>query len=767
MFAQRVVKPQTKKGAHSINQLEPQRSTFSTRPLGGSAVEQALFLQRMIGNQAAQRLLRQNSRLTESEPKRQDEKEADPTSAVLGTTSDLSWDFSKIPSYPPNRPNGRRTGSFLATPSATSGIQMKLEVGSVNDPLEHKADRVADQVLATFPQNKIGGAPPTIQRFSEHAHPILDLQATISNQAVQRLLRTRAEAFDAGTATTPHSLGHHSQTSAGEHHLNHSNNIDQASVLIAACDLVRSTGRPLDPAVRAEAEVRLGFDFSRVRIHDDDVAANSADAAHARAYTVGSHIAFARGEYQPHASEGAHLLFHELVHVVQQGREASTSDVPRFITQPHDPAEQEARALTTQAEIGAPTPFIVNSPGAAIARYPKEGEELQKRESEALQHGQNPYELAPEPIDPFQRTLRDLVRNMPPPAPPQIFPGSRNQQEEAIPEVNAIDLFDQPAIQTRLKAIAADAEAREAAKPGGKVEHTVDKLMAYWKDRFVNSVDYILYRRGGGQRQPRLNRLHAEEVKLVRAAPIDIVAQVEALRRKSQSDWLAEVQRAADQFVILAENEAKFATVHQEAKSVKVFGLPESIEGTVKASDHPDVVEATSTPIAPSVVRFMEAVQKESKIKAVAENYPEHEKANPWVGDPKGIGKYSFDVHLEGFVKKNDEGFYDRKPLIDYFLAVDRAAAATKIEWVAFYNDFEVAKTVNEKLGKIHIGFSGGGGVAPFSKGSFHHGPAPYVLHIHFNIMPIDLKENFDQAMALKPLVDKVILPFLEILNPK
>jgi hypothetical protein len=85
--------------------------------------------------------------------------------------------------------------------------------------------------------------------------------------------------------------------------------------------------------------------------------------------------------------------------------------------------------------------------------------------------------------------------------------------------------------------------------------------------------------------------------------------------------------------------------------------------------------------------------------------------------------------------------------------------------WVAFYNDFEVAKTVNEKLGGLHAGFSGGGH-PPFQKGSFHHGPEPYILHIHFNIMPIKLKETFDQQVALKKIVNK-ILPFLEHFNPR
>jgi hypothetical protein len=595
-------------------------------------------------------------------------------------------------------------------------------------------------------------------------HPILDLQRAIGNQAVLHMLNTHMQAADHDSASLPaHSSA---KPFPDQPQPNYDGNTEQASVLAAAGDIVRSPGKPLDWAVRADAEARLGFDFSHVRVHDDETAAHSADAVHARAYTVGSHIAFGRGEYQPRTQKGSHLVFHELVHVAQRGPGVTTSPAPDSTTQPHDASEKEAFSLARNVAAGAPPPRIVHTLGPVIARYPKEGEEQQQRQSEAIQHGLDPDAPITEPLDPFHQHVQDLLRHPLPQPPAPTLPGSQFQQEDAIPDVRPIDLFNQPKIQSDLKAIADAAEAQEAAKPGGKVEHTADKLMAYWKDRFVNSVDYILYRRGGGKRQPVLKRLHDEEVKLVKSNPADIVAQVEALRRKLQSDWLTEVQVAADEFVVLAENEAKFVTIHQAAKSVKVFGLPESMEGTVKASDHPDVLEASSTPVAPSVVQFMEAVQKESKIKAVAENYPAHEKANPWVGDPKGIGKYSFDVHLDGFVKKNDQGFYDQAPVIDYFLAVERAAA-TEFEWDAFYNDFEVAKAVNEKLGKMRIGFSGGGGAPPFSQGSFHHGPAPYVLHIHFNIMPIKLKEKFDRDLVVKGLVGKVILPFIEFLNPK
>ena len=79
------------------------------------------------------------------------------------------------------------------------------------------------------------------------------------------------------------------------------------------------SGAPLDPATRSSFEPGFGADFSGVRVHSDEKAAKSARDLNARAYTVGSDVVFAEGEYQPHSSEGTHLLAHELAHVVQQG----------------------------------------------------------------------------------------------------------------------------------------------------------------------------------------------------------------------------------------------------------------------------------------------------------------------------------------------------------------------------------------------------------------------------------------------------------------
>ncbi len=60
------------------------------------------------------------------------------------------------------------------------------------------------------------------------------------------------------------------------------------------------------------------FDFSRIRIHADGAAGESARAIGALAYTAGRHIVFGEGQYRPGVDAGRRLLAHELVHTVQQ-----------------------------------------------------------------------------------------------------------------------------------------------------------------------------------------------------------------------------------------------------------------------------------------------------------------------------------------------------------------------------------------------------------------------------------------------------------------
>ncbi len=75
---------------------------------------------------------------------------------------------------------------------------------------------------------------------------------------------------------------------------------------------------PLDSGTRAHFEQRFGHDFSKVRVHTDNTAAESASALGARAYTFGTDVIFGAGQYAPTTRRGEALLAHELAHVVQQ-----------------------------------------------------------------------------------------------------------------------------------------------------------------------------------------------------------------------------------------------------------------------------------------------------------------------------------------------------------------------------------------------------------------------------------------------------------------
>jgi hypothetical protein len=73
-------------------------------------------------------------------------------------------------------------------------------------------------------------------------------------------------------------------------------------------------GAPLPDTVRQKMEGFFKTDFGDVRIH----VGPQATAIGAIAFTMGSQIFFAPGQYQPASPNGQALLGHELAHVVQQ-----------------------------------------------------------------------------------------------------------------------------------------------------------------------------------------------------------------------------------------------------------------------------------------------------------------------------------------------------------------------------------------------------------------------------------------------------------------
>ncbi|ELZ85526.1 hypothetical protein C453_06913 [Haloferax elongans ATCC BAA-1513] len=83
-------------------------------------------------------------------------------------------------------------------------------------------------------------------------------------------------------------------------------------------DVISSPGQQLDSSIQQTIEERMGDSLGDVRIHTGPQAAKACQDINARAFTVGNHIAFNHGEYDPNSAEGQHVLAHELAHVRQQ-----------------------------------------------------------------------------------------------------------------------------------------------------------------------------------------------------------------------------------------------------------------------------------------------------------------------------------------------------------------------------------------------------------------------------------------------------------------
>ncbi len=170
-------------------------------------------------------------------------------------------------------------------------IQAKLAVDTINDPLEHEADRVAEQVMRT--------PAPEVTPVSARVKISRDY---VPCEEEEKLQKKEAEP-QAATSEAPDSVD----------------------------EVLRSPGQPLDESSRAYFEPRFGRDFGGVRVHTDSESRALNRELRSRAFAVGNHVAFA-GEERSQVAPGSYLLAHELAHVVQQ-RQAGVARVMRQPTE--------------------------------------------------------------------------------------------------------------------------------------------------------------------------------------------------------------------------------------------------------------------------------------------------------------------------------------------------------------------------------------------------------------------------------------------------
>jgi len=177
----------------------------------------------------------------------------------------------------------------------SGALQAKLRIGQHGDVYEQEADRVADAVMR-MPE-------PGVRRQLEEEEM---LQAKPLAEEITPLVQRQAEPEEE------------------EEEMLQAKNSEDATPevtndLESQINAIHGGGRPLAESERAYFEPRFGHDFSQVRMHTDALAAESARAINAQAFTMGQDVVFGAGQYAPESSTGQRLMAHELTHVIQQG----------------------------------------------------------------------------------------------------------------------------------------------------------------------------------------------------------------------------------------------------------------------------------------------------------------------------------------------------------------------------------------------------------------------------------------------------------------
>ena len=234
-----------------------------------SHVDQILFLQRTIGNQAVQRLIK------------------------------------------------------------SGALQAKLMIGQPGDKYEQEADRVAEAVMRmpepgvqrqVEEEEKKKEEEKLIQTkpLSEQITPLVQKQ--VEEEEEEELIQTKPLAAQV-TPLVQRQIEEEEEKEE-EELLQTKRYTGQASEVTSNLESrvksLKGNGQPLPEADRGFMERRFGVYFSGVRMHTDSNAIQMNRELNAEAFTYGKNIYFGAGRYNPSTSSGKRILAHELTHVVQQ-----------------------------------------------------------------------------------------------------------------------------------------------------------------------------------------------------------------------------------------------------------------------------------------------------------------------------------------------------------------------------------------------------------------------------------------------------------------
>jgi hypothetical protein len=188
-------------------------------------------------------------------------------------------------------------------------------------------------------------------------------------------------------------------------------------------------GAPLPPDVRARMEGALGGNFAAVRVHHDAYA----QAIGALAFTRGTDIFFAPGQFDPASTSGLELIGHELTHVKQQaeGRVPVNAQIGGAPANDDSALEREAdeygaKAARGEAAAAHSGPHVPGAPATPASHAPAQAKTAPESEGAA---DPGPEPRVEEPEGPEAADAPDAAAT----APIQRAPAGKPRKRDYIP----------------------------------------------------------------------------------------------------------------------------------------------------------------------------------------------------------------------------------------------------------------------------------------------------------------------------------------------
>lgn len=223
--------------------------------------------------------------------------------------------------------------------SGSNVLQAKLTVTAAGDQYEQEADQVAKQVVSggteavqrAGEEDELQMKRDVVQRAGEEDE--LQMKRDVVQRAGEedelQMKRDLVQRADEGAEDEMEEGGIQMKRDAvqraGEEDELQMKRGDPADSFDVGGDVEqtiqaqRGSGQALPDQAKGFFEKGFGQDFSGVRVHADKESDTLNRSLSARAFTIGSDIFFRSGEFQPEGQAGKELIAHELTHVVQQG----------------------------------------------------------------------------------------------------------------------------------------------------------------------------------------------------------------------------------------------------------------------------------------------------------------------------------------------------------------------------------------------------------------------------------------------------------------